>query len=97
MTVDFFGSAARMPLGPARLAAATGAKLLVVGCWFTPDGWGFRIHPPTPVLDRAAVRQATQAVADSFASDIAAHPQDWHMLQPVWTDDLPATHLPNAG
>ena len=97
MTVDFFGSAARMPLGPARLAAATGAKLLVVGCWFTPDGWGFRIHPPTPVLDRTAVRQATQAVADRFASDIAAHPQDWHMLQPVWTDDLPATHLPNAG
>ncbi|HKS51495.1 MAG TPA: phosphatidylinositol mannoside acyltransferase [Pseudonocardiaceae bacterium] len=97
MTVDFFGSAARMPLGPARLAAATGARLLVVGCWFTPAGWGFRIHPPIPVPDRAAVRQATQTVADCFASDIAAQPQDWHMLQPVWTDDLPVTHLPSAG
>jgi KDO2-lipid IV(A) lauroyltransferase len=43
------------------------------------------------------VRQATQTVADCFASDIAAQPQDWHMLQPVWTDDLPATHLPKAG
>jgi KDO2-lipid IV(A) lauroyltransferase len=97
MTVDFFGIAARMPLGPARLAAATGAALLVVGCWFTPDGWGFRVHPPVPVLGRAAVRQATQTVADCFASDIAAHPQDWHMLQPVWTDDLPATHLRDVG
>jgi KDO2-lipid IV(A) lauroyltransferase len=97
MTVEFFGGAARMPLGPARLAAATGATLLVIGCWFTPDGWGFRIHPPVPVPDRAAVCEATQTVANCFASDIAAHPQDWHMLQPVWIDDLPAMHLRDAG
>jgi len=96
-TVEFFGNAARMPLGPARLAAAAGATLLVVGCWYTPDGWGIRIHPPVPVPDRTAVRQATQTVADCFASDISAHPQDWHMLQPVWTDDLPVTQLRDAG
>lgn len=89
MAVEFFGGAARMPLGPARLAAATGATLLVVGCWFTPGGWGIRFHPPVPVPDRSAVMQATQAVADCFATDIAAHPQDWHMLQPLWIEDLP--------
>lgn len=97
MAVEFFGATARMPPGPARLAAATGATLLVVGCWFTADGWGIRIHPPVPVPDRSAVMQATQTVADRFATDIAAHPQDWHMLQPLWTDDLPIRLLRNTG
>ena len=97
MAVEFFGASARMPPGPARLAAATGATLLVVGCWFTADGWGIRIHPPVPVPDRSAVMQATQTVADRFATDIAAHPQDWHMLQPLWTDDLPIRLLRNTG
>ena len=30
----------------------------------------------------------TQALADAFASGIAEHPQDWHMLQPLWLADL---------
>ena len=97
MAVEFFGGAAQMPLGPARLAAATGATLLVVGCWFTPDGWGIRFHPPVPVPDRSAVMQATQTVADCFTTDIAAHPQDWHMLQPLWTEDLSVTPLHDTG
>lgn len=97
LAVDFFGGAARMPVGPARLAAATGATLLVIGCWFTQDGWGIRFHPPVPVPDRSAVQQATQTVANYFAADIAAHPQDWHMLQPLWIDDLPVTQLAEAG
>jgi phosphatidylinositol dimannoside acyltransferase len=97
MAVNFFGATARMPLGPARLAAVTGARLLVVGCWFTPEGWGIRLHPPVPVPNRSAVPQATQMVADCFAADIAAHPQDWHMLQPLWTEDVPITPLRDAG
>ncbi|MGH3928779.1 MAG: phosphatidylinositol mannoside acyltransferase [Pseudonocardiaceae bacterium] len=91
--VEFFGATTRMPLGPARLAAATGATLLVIGCWFTPDGWGIRFHPPVPVRGRGAAAEATQAVADRFAIDIAAHPHDWHMLQPLWTDELPGSTL----
>jgi phosphatidylinositol dimannoside acyltransferase len=95
--VAFFGAAARMPLGPARLAAVSGATLLAIGCWFTPQGWAIRFHPPVLVPDRSAVRQATQTVADCFATDIAAHPQDWHMLQPLWIEDLPLTYLRDAG
>ena len=81
----------------ARLAAATGATLLVIGCWFTPDGWGIHFHPPVPVQGRHAVAGATQAVADCFAIDIAEHPQDWHMLQPLWTADLPVAPMRGAG
>jgi KDO2-lipid IV(A) lauroyltransferase len=32
----------------------------------------------------------TQALADGFAVNIAAHPKDWHMLQPQWLADLSA-------
>ncbi|MDQ6849536.1 MAG: phosphatidylinositol mannoside acyltransferase, partial [Actinomycetota bacterium] len=91
--VQFFGEPARMPGGPALLAATTGAALLPVGLWFTAGGWGHRIHPAV-ALPQGSLRQrvtaGTQAVADRFAEEIAAHPADWHMLQRLWLADLPA-------
>ncbi|MGA6162381.1 phosphatidylinositol mannoside acyltransferase [Amycolatopsis magusensis] len=87
--VTFFGEHTRMPPGPARLAATTGAALIPVGCWFTEGGWQIRMHPRIRVNARAEVPAATQALADIFAGDIAAHPADWHMLQPFWTADYP--------
>ncbi len=89
--VDFFGEPTRMPAGSAKLAIATGAALLPVHCWFTDDGWGFKVHSP---LDCSSgdVAVITQALADRFAADIAAHPADWHMLQPQWLADLSDAH-----
>lgn len=89
--VTFFGEPTRMPAGPAKLAIDTGAPLLPVHCWFTPDGWGFKIDPPIDVS--AGVGPATQALADRFAVNIAAHPADWHMLQPLWRSDLSESRL----
>jgi phosphatidylinositol dimannoside acyltransferase len=85
--VDFFGEPTRMPAGSAKLAIATGAALLPVHCWFEPQGWGISIHP---ALDCTGgdVDCITQALADQFAKNIAAHPEDWHMLQPQWLADL---------
>jgi KDO2-lipid IV(A) lauroyltransferase len=91
--VTFFGERTRMPGGAAMLAAMTGAPLLPLGCWFTEDGWGFRVHPPIAVPGRAGVAAATQSLADVFAGDIAAHPTDWHMMQPLWLADLPPGRL----
>ncbi|MCX4524869.1 MULTISPECIES: phosphatidylinositol mannoside acyltransferase [unclassified Streptomyces] len=91
--VDFFGAAARMPAGPALLAQQTGAVLLPVTLYYgdTPKLYG-RIHPEVPVpRDGTRVEKTaamTQAVADAFALGIAEHPQDWHMLQRLWLDDL---------
>ncbi|MDF2826676.1 MAG: Lauroyl/myristoyl acyltransferase, partial [Mycobacterium sp.] len=34
------------------------------------------------------VAAVTQALADRFAANIAAHPEDWHMMQPQWIADL---------
>ncbi len=85
--VDFFGEPTRMPAGPAKLALETGAALLPVHCWYEKDGWGFEIYP---ALDCTGgdVGVITQALADRFAHNIAAHPADWHMLQPQWLADL---------
>jgi len=84
--VTFFGEPTRMPAGPAKLAIETGAALLPVHCWFVDGGWGFSIDPPVDVS--VGIDGATQALADRFAANIAAHPADWHMLQPLWLDDL---------
>ena len=81
-----------MPAGPARLAAVTGAQLLVVENTFTEEadgpGWGVRVHTPIPVHSREDVGTATQRMADAFAADIAANPVDWHMMQKLWLADL---------
>jgi KDO2-lipid IV(A) lauroyltransferase len=88
--VRFFGEQTRMPAGPARLAAMTGATLLIVEQSFTEDGWRVGVHSPMTVGERAEIPAVTQRMADAFAADIAANPVDWHMLQPLWLADLPA-------
>jgi phosphatidylinositol dimannoside acyltransferase len=91
--VDFFGSPARMPAGPAALSHDTGAALLPVTLWY-PDRrrWALHIHDQVKVPadgDRdAKIQTMTQAVANVFETAIAEHPQDWHMLQRVWAADL---------
>lgn len=85
--VDFFGEPTRMPAGAAKLALETGAPLLPAHCWFEPDDWGVEIFEP---LDTSSgdVTVITQALADTFARNIAAYPADWHMFQPQWLADL---------
>ena len=85
--VDFFGEPTRMPAGSAKLAIETGADLLVVHSWYTAHGWEFSTNAPldTSSGDVAAI---TQKLADYFARNIAAHPADWHMMQPQWLADL---------
>lgn len=90
--VQFFGEPTRMPGGPAMLSALTGAPVLPVGLWFTKDAWGHRVNPPIQAATgrlREKVTTGTQAIADAFAREIAEHPADWHMLQPLWLADLP--------
>jgi lauroyl/myristoyl acyltransferase len=83
--VQFFGSTARMPAGPAKLALETGANLMPTTLSFTDDGWHIVFQDYVPHTD---LQTMTQAVADAFAREIAQHPADWHMLQKLWVDDL---------
>jgi len=85
--VNLFGEATRLPAGSAKLALDTGATLLTVHCWNEPDDWVFDISPPVDTSS-GDVTTITQALADRFEAGIAAHPTDWHMLQPQWLADL---------
>jgi lauroyl/myristoyl acyltransferase len=42
----------------------------------------------------ALVASMTQTCVDALAGAIAEHPQDWHMLQPVFVADLPGAGTP---
>jgi KDO2-lipid IV(A) lauroyltransferase len=90
--VRFFGEAAKMPAGPALLAATTGASLHVVHSFFVgDDGWGHSISAPIELPEgrlRDQVAAGTQKMADRFAAGIAGRPHDWHMLQRLWLADL---------
>jgi KDO2-lipid IV(A) lauroyltransferase len=98
--VDFFGEKARMAPGPAALAERTGAALMPVMLWFTENGWGVHVGAEIPVPasgDRKErIVAMTQQVARFFEDTIRAHPQDWHMLQRVFTADLDPARLAAA-
>jgi KDO2-lipid IV(A) lauroyltransferase len=97
--VSFFGEPAKMPAGPALLAATTGASLHVVNSFFVGESdWGLDLTAPIEVPKdgrlRDRVTAGTQAMADLFAAGIAARPADWHMLQQLWLADLPPRRDP---
>jgi len=90
--VDFFGRPAKMPAGPAALAVRTGAALRPVTLWYEGDDWCVRVHDEIRVPGEGGreeqVHAMTQSLAHTFAQGVAAHPEDWHMLQRVWVEDL---------
>ncbi|MFC0863932.1 phosphatidylinositol mannoside acyltransferase [Sphaerimonospora cavernae] len=92
VAVEFFGATTRMVPGPALLAIQTGAALLPATLWFEGGGWGIRIHEEIPVpaegTRQEKVTVMTQTMAAAFEKGIAEHPEDWHMLQRLWLDDL---------
>jgi KDO2-lipid IV(A) lauroyltransferase len=98
--VDFFGEKARMAAGPAALAVQTGASLRAVTLSFTEDGWAANVSPDIPVPAEGTRKEKaaalTQQLASAFEKGIAERPQDWHMLQRVFTADLDPRRLPAA-
>lgn len=87
--VTMFGERTRMPAGAAKLAIDTGAALMPVHHWFT-EGATSRLTCAEPLDTTGGVAATTQRLADAFAANIAAHPADWHMLQPFWEADWTA-------
>jgi KDO2-lipid IV(A) lauroyltransferase len=99
--VDFFGEKCMMQPGSAALAVQTGAALMPVVLWFDgDDGWGVRIGDAIPVPElpsrKEQVAAMMQEVARFFEDGIREHPQDWHMLQPVFVADLDQARLAAA-
>ena len=87
--VEFFGGPSRMPAGPALLALKTGAPLITAFVSYTETGIHIdfnEVSIPPSGNDEAKISQIVHNMAQLFESGISAHPQDWHMLQRIWTD-----------
>jgi KDO2-lipid IV(A) lauroyltransferase len=87
--VTFFGYPTRMPAGPALLAIKTGIPLAVAHVSYTQTGIQIEFTSVEVAVDGSEserVALTTQRMASLFEKGIATHPQDWHMLQRIWTD-----------
>jgi phosphatidylinositol dimannoside acyltransferase len=96
--VDFFGEKALLPAGPAALAVQTGAALMPVACWFVGEAeWAAHVYDEIPVpgsgTRKEKIAAMTQALATVFEQAIREHPEDWHMLQKVFVNDLEPARL----
>ena len=87
--VDFFGGPSRMPAGPALLALKTNAPLITAFVSYTELGIHIdfkRIILPSAGSEGEKVSEIVQMTAKHFEEGISEHPEDWHMLQRIWTD-----------
>ena len=87
--VTFFGGQARMPAGPALLAMKTSAPLITAFVSYTDSGIHIDFNEvviPNSGIDEDRVLEIVQRMAKQFEDGISVHPQDWHMLQRIWTD-----------
>lgn len=95
--VDLLGQPASFPAGPALLAQLTDAPLYPVTLSYEEDRAVGVVHERVPVPTQGTraerLQAVTQGIADAFSAGIAAHPVDWHMMQPVWLEDLDPARL----
>lgn len=87
--VEFFGGPSRMPAGPALLALRTGAPLITAFVSYTDSGihiYFKEVAIPISGSNDEKVAEIVQSTAKQFEQGISEHPEDWHMLQRIWTD-----------
>jgi lauroyl/myristoyl acyltransferase len=92
--VDFFGEPATLPGGPASIALRTGVPLLVAGVYSavhdSGHGWVADISEPIELPEttgREGVAALTRAVGRKLEELVSRRPEEWHVLQPFWTED----------
>lgn len=89
IAVTFFGAPSRMPPGPAILALKTDAPLITAFVSYTETGIHIdfnEISLPSSGSDEEKISNIVQKMAQQFEVGITVHPEDWHMLQRIWTD-----------
>jgi KDO2-lipid IV(A) lauroyltransferase len=85
--VRLFGEWTTLPVGPAMLAAKTGA--VIVPVVNRRDSFGMyhaRHYDPIEVAGSSAgeLQRATQKIADALEDMIAADPAQWFSFKPMW-------------
>lgn len=93
--VDFFGTPASLPMGPAMLSLRTGAPIHVAAVYFTEHGHHCVVGPPIWPKRTGRLRDdvvaLTQRCANELEPLIRQAPEQWHVLEPLWdTEEGPS-------
>lgn len=91
---QFFGVRASLPIGAALLAIDTGRPLFTCAPYYDGDTLVINfddevIFDRTEVTGRDRLRKAqevTGLAVKNFEQHLRRHPENWHQLQPVWSD-----------
>ena len=86
--VRFFGAPARMPMGPARLAAMTGAPLMPGFVHQRPGGrYFFRIHPPILPGPDSTPESLEERIVAVLEREILEDPTQWFAFVDFWNPE----------
>ncbi|MHB1208530.1 MAG: phosphatidylinositol mannoside acyltransferase [Acidimicrobiales bacterium] len=91
LVVDFFGERVTIPAGPATLALRTGATLVAAACYSGPGRDHYAVVTPPINTERSSrlredVERVTQEIALELEGLIRRAPEQWHVLQPRFTE-----------
>lgn len=90
---DFFGSPARLPIGPVNLSIRTGAPLVGAFGWRSSrgqiDGTFLRLTLALSAEEQQQPDAVEAAVIRSLEQVIGAHPEQWVVFAPVWVEPEP--------
>jgi KDO2-lipid IV(A) lauroyltransferase len=88
--VEFFGQPVSMPVGPAVLARRTGAPILPTGVFFRDRQRVTVVTEPIEVQGRGRSEneRLTRLSADRMAQLVASAPDQWHVLEELWSSEV---------
>jgi lauroyl/myristoyl acyltransferase len=94
--VPFFDSAIKMPLGPVRLARATGSVIVPTIASYEP-GRKMKIRLAEPQSPQGSVKEEMNRLAGTLEMLVSENLNQWAMLTPIWIDEKPGTPAPPDG
>ncbi len=94
--VPFFDSAIKMPLGPVRLARATGSLIVPTIASYGP-GRKMTITLAPPHEPTGPVKEEMHRLARSLESLVSRNLSQWAMLTSIWIDEKPENVTPPEG
>jgi lauroyl/myristoyl acyltransferase/predicted metal-dependent phosphoesterase TrpH len=94
--VPFFDSAIKMPLGPVRLARATGSVIVPTIASYEP-GRKMKIRLAEPQSPQGSVKEEMNRLAGALETLVSENLNQWAMLTSIWIDEKPSTPVPPDG
>ena len=91
VTVNLFGRPSEIPSGPALMALRTGLAILPTAVYFRDHDRICRIGEPLVGVRDGRLREDVMVLSRrlgvALTELIAAAPEQWHVLEPLWNDD----------